>query len=176
MSKTILRKELQQMSHEQLEDLLLELYDARKEVKEYFKFFLNPDVNKLTEKYKNALAKEIYRNKRGHTKARISQIKKLVKEFQSFHPGFDKEIELLEWVVMQSVGADMLYGYTETLNNGIAYFLETLLSLADRNMMADKIINRITNILHDPHIHQPRSLRTKLKDTLANFVPAIKPA
>ena len=43
MSKIKLKKELQNMSREQLLDIILNVYDARKEAREYFEFFLNPD-------------------------------------------------------------------------------------------------------------------------------------
>ena len=43
MSKIQLKKELQTMEAPQLREMILEAYSARKEIKEYFEFFLNPD-------------------------------------------------------------------------------------------------------------------------------------
>lgn len=43
MSKAALRKELVKMSQEQLVTLILDLYSARPQAKEYFEFFLSPD-------------------------------------------------------------------------------------------------------------------------------------
>ena len=49
MSKLQLKKEIQKLERHQLEQMVLDAYAARKETKEYFEFFLNPDVEKLTE-------------------------------------------------------------------------------------------------------------------------------
>ena len=51
MSKLRLTKEIKQLERHQLEQMILDAYAARKEIKEYFDFFLNPDVDKLIEKY-----------------------------------------------------------------------------------------------------------------------------
>ena len=58
MSKLRLTKEIKQLERHQLEQMILDAYAARKEIKEYFDFFLNPDVDKLIEKYKVAASKE----------------------------------------------------------------------------------------------------------------------
>ena len=47
MSKIQLKKELQTMEAPQLREMILEAYSARKEIKEYFEFFLNPDIEHL---------------------------------------------------------------------------------------------------------------------------------
>ena len=82
MSKLRLTKEIKQLERHQLEQMILDAYAARKGIKEYFDFFLNPDVDKLIEKYKVAASKEFNRSKRGHSKARISVIKKLLKNLK----------------------------------------------------------------------------------------------
>ena len=42
MGKAQLKKEIQALSREELEHLVLEAYEARKEIKQYFDFFLDP--------------------------------------------------------------------------------------------------------------------------------------
>ena len=96
MGKLQLKKEIQALPREQLELMILEAYESRKEIKQYFDYFINPDVNKLADKYQLEISKEFYRSKRGYTKARITNIRRIYKEFQGFHPGFDKELELLD--------------------------------------------------------------------------------
>lgn len=60
MSKAALRKELVKMSQEQLVTLILDLYSARPQAKEYFEFFLNPDEKELYDKYVKIVEKEVY--------------------------------------------------------------------------------------------------------------------
>ena len=45
MSKAKLKKYLQTLSKEQVIEVMLELYDARKEAKDYLEFYLTPDSN-----------------------------------------------------------------------------------------------------------------------------------
>ena len=95
MGKAQLKKEIQALSREELEHLVLEAYEARKEIKQYFDFFLDPDAAKLSEKYKTAIDKELKRGKRGHSRARTSIIKRALKDFSSFQPGFEYELDLM---------------------------------------------------------------------------------
>ena len=46
MSKTSLKKELSGYTKEQLIEVVLDLYAARKDVKDYFDFFLDPNSKK----------------------------------------------------------------------------------------------------------------------------------
>ena len=52
MSKAKLKKYLQTLSKEQVIEVMIELYDARKEIKEYLEFYLAPDSNAELEKCK----------------------------------------------------------------------------------------------------------------------------
>ena len=45
MSKAKLKKHLLSLTKEQITDIVLELYDARKEAKDYLEFYLAPDCN-----------------------------------------------------------------------------------------------------------------------------------
>ena len=44
MSKAQLKKHLLKLTQEEVIDVILELYDARKEAKEYLDFYMNPNV------------------------------------------------------------------------------------------------------------------------------------
>lgn len=60
MSKARLKKTLAEMSAEQIAELVLELYDARKEAKEYLEFWLEPDTGKALEKAKKKVQRVFY--------------------------------------------------------------------------------------------------------------------
>ena len=55
MSKAKLKKYLQTLSPKQVIEVMLKLYDARKEAKEYLEFYLAPDkqcrIGKMQESY-----------------------------------------------------------------------------------------------------------------------------
>lgn len=71
MSKTKLKKYLSTLPQEQLVQVILDLYDARKEAKEYLEFFMNPDQKSALEKEKKDLYR-IYFTPQGKTRSRVS--------------------------------------------------------------------------------------------------------
>lgn len=149
MSKAQLKKELAAMEKGQIIDLMLEAYSARKEIKGYFEYFLNPDVEALMKKYEAAVDKELKRVKRGsYSKARISFIKKQIKEFALYQPGYDKELEFMMAVFSKLLYHEAFVYYPEVLNKGTVTIMTQILELADRNQTADRYLDNITSLLH----------------------------
>jgi len=60
MSKRELRKYLKELTKEQLEDQILDLYNRFKDVKEYYDFAFNPRENELMEQCRFHISKEYY--------------------------------------------------------------------------------------------------------------------
>ena len=85
MSKTTLKKQLKELTRDQLIEVMLELYDARKDAREYLEYYVNPDEKKMHEKYKGIITKEFFPLK-GRAKGRTSVCKKAIKEFTTLHP------------------------------------------------------------------------------------------
>ncbi|MDE5975763.1 MAG: hypothetical protein K2M10_01935 [Muribaculaceae bacterium] len=71
MSKTKLKKYLQNLTHDQIMEVVLDLYDARKDAKEYLEFFMNPDVKAELEKTKKSVLRN-YFTPQGRTRSRVS--------------------------------------------------------------------------------------------------------
>lgn len=71
MSKTKLKKYLQTLDREQLSQVILDMYDARKEAKEYLEFFMDPDIDATLEKEKKNLSR-LYFTPQGRPRARMS--------------------------------------------------------------------------------------------------------
>ena len=61
MSKTTLKKQLALMTAGQIAELVLDLYAARPEAKEYLDFYVQPDIDKRLERAKSNIKKEINR-------------------------------------------------------------------------------------------------------------------
>lgn len=61
MSKAQLKKYIQGMEREHLEEMVLDLYSDVKAAKEYLDFFLNPDVEKLVDKTQRALYSRVFK-------------------------------------------------------------------------------------------------------------------
>lgn len=85
MSKSALKKILNDLDREQLKEVILEIYDARKDAREFLEYFVAPDEVSMYEKYKAIIHKEFFPAK-GRAKARSSVCKKALKEFITLHP------------------------------------------------------------------------------------------
>ena len=60
ITKAKLKKHLQSLPKEQVIEVVLELYDARKEAKDYLEFYLDPDSDAELEKCKKAIEQEFF--------------------------------------------------------------------------------------------------------------------
>lgn len=59
MSKTSVRKSLEQFDAAELRQLIFDLYAKSKEAKEILDFYAVPDIAKKLEEYKKPIAKEV---------------------------------------------------------------------------------------------------------------------
>lgn len=82
MSKRELRKYLKDLTKEQLEDQIADLYERFREVKEFYDFAFNPKENELLEQCRFQISKEYFPvgNRRAKMRRSVAQkwIKKLV--------------------------------------------------------------------------------------------------
>ena len=81
MSKKALKKYVKELSKEQLEEQVLELYTRLKEVKEFYNFVFNPNENKRIEECKFKIQKEYFPLSRRKPKKRRSVAQKCLKSF-----------------------------------------------------------------------------------------------
>jgi len=81
MSKRALKKYLNTLEKEQLEEQLLDLYDRFKPVQVYYNFVFNPKEDKLVEEAKFKIGKEYFPAGRRKPKARRSVAQKHIKHF-----------------------------------------------------------------------------------------------
>ena len=147
MSKLSLKKELATLSREQLTEVILTAYSANKTIKEYFDFFVTPDVDKLYEKHRTAITKEILRGKYHQSTARISHIRKFIKDFTSFGPGPEKVCELRLFAIEMLILQELNKNYSDTLINGTVNLVTDTLAYADRNLMFDTVMKRIDQLI-----------------------------
>ena len=101
MSKSTIKKLLQSMTKEDIIEMVLELYSARKEAKEYLEFYASPDEKGKLEEYKSIIREEFYPKKRREPQTRFSICRKAVADFKKLKPSADAQAELMvsymEW-------------------------------------------------------------------------------
>ncbi len=84
MSKLKLKKALLGMEPDEIINVVMELYDARKEAKEYLEYWLNPDSEKELEKCRKLIDRQFFTpqgvNRRSPS---LPTINKIVKDFMT---------------------------------------------------------------------------------------------
>ena len=148
MSKTSLKKLLSELDRDQLAEMIVELYEARKEAREYLEYFVSPDENAMLEKYKSVIQKEFFPAK-SRPRARTSVCKKAVKEFTTLHPSprnvAELKLHLLECLIGYAVS--MRSWIKQSVENlMMSAFDDTLHYLYANDLMND-MVPRIENML-----------------------------
>lgn len=148
MSKTTLKKQIKELTKEQLIEVMLELYDARKEAREYLEYYVNPDENKMFEKYHALIRKEFFPQK-GRAKGRTSVCKKAVKDFISLHPSpkliAELKYSLVETIMEYAVSAR--FWLRESQENTLLAFFKDSLEYMFSNDLLDYFDRRIYKLL-----------------------------
>jgi len=83
MSKRELKKYLKELTKEQLEEQIIDLYNRFGNVKEYYDFAFNPNENKLIEQCRFQISKEYYPVSSRKAKMRRSVAQKWIKKLIS---------------------------------------------------------------------------------------------
>ena len=101
MSKSTIKKLLQSMKKEDIIEMVLDLYSARKEAKEYLEFYAEPDEKGKLEEYKAIIQEEFYPKRRREPQTRFSVCRKAIANFKKLKPSADALAELMvsymEW-------------------------------------------------------------------------------
>lgn len=95
MSKATIKKLLRSMSKEEIIEMVIEMYDARKEAKDYLEYYASPDENSKLEEYKDIIREEFYPERRREPKTRFSVCRKAVADFKKLKPSADALAELM---------------------------------------------------------------------------------
>ncbi len=108
MSKIELKKYLKELSKEQLEEQLLDLYGRFKPVKVYYNFVFNPKEDKLLEESKFKISKEYFPTSGRRPKARRSVAQKQIKHYLQLgvEPSITADLMLYNIEVAQTYCAD----------------------------------------------------------------------
>lgn len=152
MSKSSLIKELKTLTREQLEQVIVDAYGSSREAHDYFEFFLNPDVDKLREKTLAAVARELGRVKWGHLKARVTNIKKSVRQFAGMNPGDEAVAALMAEVIGMFGRAERHAAISPTHERYVARLTEELLDFCDEAQMAGYAVGAIASLLQDERL------------------------
>lgn len=182
MSKAALKKTLALLSPEQKDQLLLDLYSARKEAKEYLDFFVDPDIEKLVTATCNSITREVYRKgKHGYNRPRIMEIRNLIKKVATLNPGSEYVIQILVSTIRTVAGAASAgFWFTDAVAESFARITRETLSLADDAAMLDATLNQINTIVDampdNVTRRASRFMKTRLKRAISEGLKELSSA
>lgn len=117
MSKRDLKKYLTELSKEQIQEQIMELYNKFPDVKTYYDFVFNPNEEKLQREAKLKIKNEYFPLKRKRAKLRRSIAQKIVKHFISL--GVDAFI--IADVMLYNIEIAQEYSEKYRINNETYY-------------------------------------------------------
>jgi len=147
MSKSALRKELALMSAAQLTEIILDAYSSRREIRDYFEYFLDPQPQRLVEKAGEAIARELNRNSRGYSKARITRIRAEIRNVAEYRPGAEFVIALIADTLRLIAGAESWYRFRQPLYRGTARIIDDLMAYAQANECLGEAVKAVDSLL-----------------------------
>ena len=74
------------MTKDEIITMVLELYSARKEAKDYLEFYAEPDEQGKLEEYKDIIREEFYPKRNRDPQMRFSVCRKAVSDFKKLTP------------------------------------------------------------------------------------------
>lgn len=169
MSRSALKKELAGLTAPQLIEVILDAYQARSEIKEYFEYYLNPDVEKLYEKHYKIVVKEFNRTKWHRSKARVSVINKALKQFRSFSPDAEWQCRLLADILVVMGGTEVSVDLADTHWNLLGRTVADLLSTADRAGMIEKAVEPLTTIMSPGYERATRRFKRAVSEAVEQY-------
>lgn len=97
MSKAEVKKYIKSLERNSLEELVMDLYSARKEAKEYLEYVTKPNDKGKLEEYREIITKEFFPS-RGEAKLRFSVCRKAVSEYKSLDPAPEFLADLMLYI------------------------------------------------------------------------------
>lgn len=137
MSRAKFEKLANEMSKEDLVEMLMALYDSKKEAKDYFEYFLNPDEEKAEKKCKTVFQKEYTKTGVRPPKGRISKCKKALQDFEALRPSLEHRIDVRLYMaeLASKYGARNWRIWEKNYKTIEKIFADTLLLISDHHLV-----------------------------------------
>ena len=113
------------------------LYDSKKEAKDYFEYFLNPDEEKAEKKCKTVFLKEYTKTGVRPPKGRISKCKKALQDFEALRPSLEHRIDVRLYMaeLASKYGARNWRIWEKNYKTIEKIFADTLLLISDHHLV-----------------------------------------
>lgn len=149
MSKSQLKKTLSAMTAEQISELVLDLYTARKEAKEYLDFFVEPDIDKRMDKARKNITKELNRTVRRYARPRMTKIRQYISDITSLNPGPEPIVEIMVFSIEEICRLGTTNYLKEPTRRNAGKLLTETLRVIDQAGMLDVYLGRISRAVSE---------------------------
>ena len=148
MSKSQVKKLLSGMSKEEVINVVMELYDARKEARDYLDYYANPDESNELEKFKMIVLKEFGDDGKHFPQCRFSVCRKSLSDFKKLAPSEDTLAEAMVFYVERVYEFSFNAGdlWEQYYDSAISNFRSTLKFLIKSNLL-EPMMPRIIQIM-----------------------------
>lgn len=152
MSKVALKKYLNTLQKGEIIEMVLDLYDARKEAKEYLEYYLNPNEKEKLKEYKTIILNEFF-PKRGDRKCRFSVCRKAIADFRKLYPAPENLADLMLYLVENACEAADLWGdLWESFYDSTESNFEATMKFITKNGLLPKFQKRIEAALKNKKV------------------------
>lgn len=150
MSKRELKSYLHQLTKEQLEEQISDLYTRFKEVKVYYDFAFNPQEDKLLDDCKFAISKEYFPIKGRRAKARRSVAQKYIRHFKQLgvEPSIIADVMLYNIEIAQTYSSENRIKQDAFYKSMLKSFEEAVAFITD-NQILREFEKRLSGIADD---------------------------
>jgi len=139
MSKRDLKKYLHELTKEQLEEQLIELYDKFSDVKVYYNFAFNPNENKLIQEAKFKISNEYFPVKSRKAKMRRSVAQKYIKHFITLgvDPFIIADVMLYNIEIAQAFSSEKVVKQELFFKSMLTSYQQTIRFLIEKGILSE---------------------------------------
>lgn len=148
MSKTTLKKAIEPLDKEQIIEMILDLYAARPEAKEYLDFWVSGDIDSKMNKAKSAILKEVARKQRSRPRPRMTKIKRIIKDIVSLNPDSQAIAEIMTFAVERMCAAGSTGWVKDSTQKSTARLLHDTLVYAKKSGEYTATAPRLHNAIY----------------------------
>ena len=136
------------MSKEEVINVVMELYDARKEARDYLDYFANPNESGELEKFKKIVLKEFDDDISRDPQCRFSVCRKSLSDFKKLSPSADTLAEAMVFYVERVYEFSFYAGdlWEQYYDSAISNF-QSMLRFLIKNNLLESMMPRIVQIL-----------------------------
>ena len=148
MSKSQVKKLLAGMSKEEVINIVMELYDARKEARDYLDYYVNPNESNELEKFKKIVLKEFDDDISRDPQCRFSVCRKALSDFKKLAPSTETLAEAMVYYVERVCEFSFYAGdlWEQYYDSAVSNF-RSMLKFLMKNDMLEAMMPRVVQIM-----------------------------